>query len=107
MKRLEAVLAVRDEELATVRKAYTIVLGQLKATRAEYGTRTREMVEELHRADAAEATLARVRDLHHVHRCATDGHTLARTPVPCVNDGICRCGAADCPTLAALDSEGP
>lgn len=53
----------------------------------------------------AEAALDRVRDVHHVHRCAVDGHIHTRTPTPCVNDGFCECGRrAPCPTVAALDS---
>lgn len=57
------------------------------------------------RAEEAEAAIARVRDVHHVHRCAVDGHIHTRTPTPCVNDGFCECGRrAPCPTVAALDS---
>lgn len=55
------------------------------------------------RLKAAEAALARVRAEHGVHRCE-DGHVMARTPKPCVNDGYCSCGqpAEQCPTLRAL-----
>lgn len=57
------------------------------------------------RAKEAEAAIARVRDVHHVHRCAVDGHIHTRTPTPCVNDAVCECGRRDpCPTITALDS---
>lgn len=57
------------------------------------------------RAEQAEATLARVRALHRVHRCAVDGHLLKRTPTPCDNNGLCSCGhLGTCPTAEILDT---
>lgn len=65
----------------------------------------REITTDYRRVNAeALADLDRVRDLHHVHSCAADGHALTRTPTPCVNDGVCSCGSSRCPTLAALDT---
>lgn len=53
---------------------------------------------------AAEAAVRRVRQVHRRHDCTR--HVSARTPVPCVNDGLCEgCGARDCRTLAALNAK--
>jgi hypothetical protein len=57
------------------------------------------------RLKAAEEALAAIADLHPVHRCE-DGHVLASTPVPCLNDGLCGCGqpADRCCTRAILNT---
>ncbi|MEU4224316.1 hypothetical protein AB0F17_08485 [Nonomuraea sp. NPDC026600] len=59
---------------------------------------------ERQRAGRAEATVARVSAVHHVHHCEEDGHVLDRTPNPCKSDGYCSCGQPGdrCPTLRAL-----
>ncbi|MBN6054540.1 hypothetical protein JYK22_21540, partial [Nonomuraea sp. RK-328] len=77
---LDLVMAVRDDELESLRE----------------------------RAETAEAAIARVRALHHIHNCEADGHILDRTPNPCVNDDACHgCHSFSCSTRAVLDDAKP
>lgn len=83
----------------------------MAAQRAAHRAHRVEMGEEVapprrtvfERLKAAEAALARVRAEHRVHRCE-DGHVMARTPNPCLNDGMCSCGQPGdrCPTRIAI-----
>ena len=56
---------------------------------------------------AAEAAVRRAREIHRRHDCAR--HVNPRTPVPCVNEGLCDGCAAryPCQTATALDAEQP
>jgi hypothetical protein len=52
--------------------------------------------------DVLEAVVERFRERHQPHDCRRD-HAFARTPVPCVNADLCRCGSPlPCRELAAL-----
>jgi hypothetical protein len=53
----DAVLAVRDDELATAREAFKITRGQLKETRKHYQELVSEMLDWRRRAEEAEARL--------------------------------------------------
>lgn len=51
--------------------------------------------------------VTRIRELHRPHDCATD-HIKASTPVPCINEGVCRgCATTDypCRTIRALEGQ--
>lgn len=56
------------------------------------------------RALTAETAIDRFRRRHTPHDCAQ--HVFARTPTPCVNAGLCRCGCPlPCRELAEFDGK--
>lgn len=105
---LYQVMAIRDEEMAKLREERDLAIAhdrQPYPTAWAYEQACKALNAWRERAETAEAAIARVRELHRVHHCAVDGHKLATTRSPCVNDGVCSCGQRGdrCPTRAALD----